>query len=182
MRVTGGEFKGRPLKSTPGLTVRPTTDKIRQSIFNILMNDIEETEVLDLFAGSGSLGIEALSRGAKSAVFVEQGHAQTEAIKRNLKALGLPGEILHADYKSGCRKLSEENRQFDMIFADPPYEKYSPDDVAKAVLQYNLLRIGGFLILEHKSGGKVNDSRFTLLKRKKYGQTEVTFYVREEQG
>jgi len=180
MRVTGGEFKGRPLKSTPGMTARPTTDKIRQSIFNILMNDIAETDVLDLFAGSGSLGIEALSRGARSAAFVEQGHSQAEAIKRNLKSLGLPRDIIQADYKSGCRKLSEQERQFDIILADPPYEKFSPDDIAKVVLQYNLLRIGGFLILEHKSGGKVNNEHFTLLKRKKYGQTEVTFYVRAE--
>ncbi len=179
MRVTGGEFKGRPLKTTPGLAARPTTDKVRQSIFNILMNDIEGTTVLDLFAGSGALGIEALSRGAKEAVFIEQGHAQAEAIKQNLVSLDLPKNIIKADYKGGCRKLAEEGKQFDIVFADPPYEKVPPDDVAKAVMQYNLLRIGGFLILEHKTGGEVKSDCFILLKRKKYGQTEVTFYVRE---
>lgn len=180
MRVTGGELKGRPLKSPPGLAARPTTDKVRQSIFNILMNDIEETEVLDLFAGSGALGIEALSRGAKSAFFIEQGHAQAETIKHNLRALDLPKNLVKSDFKTGCHKLSDEGMQFDIIFADPPYEKYEPALVAEVVLQYNLLRDGGFLILEHKRGAEVKEEQLVLLKRKKYGQTEVTFYVRRE--
>ena len=180
MRVAGGQFKGRKLKTVSGLFTRPTTDKIRQSIFNILMNDIEDKDVLDLFAGSGALGIEALSRGADSATFVENGHRQVEILKGNLVSLELPKSIVKLDYKSACQKLHDENRQFDLIFADPPYEKYLPDQIAETVHQYNLLRQNGFLILEHKTGEQVKDDRFVLIKARKFGQTEVTFYVRKE--
>lgn len=177
MRVTGGKYGGRPLNAAAGLVSRPTTDKIRQSIFNILMNDIENTEVLDIFAGSGALGIEAISRGAVSAIFIEQGFAQTEAIKANLSSLELSSRLIISDFKAAGRLLHEEEKRFDLIFADPPYDKFSPDDVAEVVAQYNLLRPDGFLIIEHKFGVEVTNNRFKLLKRKKFGQTEVTFYA-----
>lgn len=165
------------MRTTPGLKARPTTDKIRQSIFNILMNDIESRETLDLFAGSGALGIEALSRGAASAVFVESGHQQARAIKTNLKELDLKADVLEADYKAAARLLAESNIAFDIIFADPPYERYSPADVAETVLRYNLLRPGGLFIIEHKTGGMIPEGRLNLLKRRRFGQTEVSFYV-----
>lgn len=180
MRVTGGLYKGRLLKAASGLISRPTTDKVRQSIFNILMNDIEDQECLDLFAGSGALGIEAISRGAASAIFIESGHHQADAIKANLKSLDLKSRLIKTDYKSGCRLLADEGLQFDLIFADPPYGKFSPDDVAEAVGHYNLLRVNGFLIIEHKYGVELTDDRFYLLKRRKFGQTEVSFYARKK--
>ncbi len=177
MKVTGGIYKGRFLKAATGLVSRPTTDKIRQSIFNILMNDIEDQEVLDIFAGSGALGIEAISRGAVSAIFVEQGFHQADAIKANLKSLGLSSRLIRSDFRAACRLLNEEGKQFDLIFADPPYDKFNPDNVAEVVAQYNLLRQDGFLIIEHKFGVEITDNRFKLLKRRKFGQTEVTFYA-----
>jgi 16S rRNA (guanine(966)-N(2))-methyltransferase RsmD len=177
MRVTGGIYRGRLLKAASGIVSRPTTDKIRQSIFNILMNDIEEKETLDIFAGSGALGIEAISRGATSAIFIENGFHQSNAIKANLKSLGISSRLIKSDFRAACRILNEEGRQFDLIFADPPYEKFQPNDVAETVAQYNLLRGDGFLIIEHKFGVEVTDSRFQLLKRRKFGQTEVTFYA-----
>jgi len=177
MRVTGGIYGGRPLKTATGLVSRPTTDKIRQSIFNILMNDIENKEILDIFAGSGALGIEAISRGAASAIFIEQGFDQANAIKGNLKSLELTSRLIESDFIAAGHLLQDEGKQFDLIFADPPYDKYEPDDVAEVVAQYNLLRPGGFLIIEHKFGVEVTDNRFCLLKRRKFGQTEVTFYA-----
>ncbi len=180
MRVTGGIFKGRLLKTTPGMAARPTTDKVRQSIFNILMNDIEDKTVLDIFAGSGSLGIEAISRGAQSAVFVEIAHQQSAAIRFNLKSLDLREELIEADYLKAARQLALEGRRFDIIFADPPYDKITPAEVINAVLEYNLLAPQGFLIIEHKSGIDFSDDRMTLLKNRKFGQTEVTFYASKE--
>jgi len=177
MRVTGGIYRGRLLKTASGLVSRPTTDKIRQSIFNILMNDIENKDVLDIFAGSGALGIEAISRGAGLSVFIEQGFHQANAIKANLKSLRLSSRLIKSDFRAACRLLNEEGKRFDLIFADPPYEKFSPDDVAGVVAQYNLLRPNGFLIIEHKFGVEITDNRFKLLKRRKFGQTEVTFYA-----
>jgi len=180
MRVTGGKFRGRPLKAARGLISRPTTDKIRQSVFNILMNDIENRDVLDIFAGSGALGIEAVSRGAARAVLIESGHQQAEAIKSNIKSLGLDMRLIKSDFKAACRLLNEEEERFDIIFADPPYEKYTPTDIADVVMQYNLLRDEGLLIIEHKSGALLESDSLILLKRRKFGQTEVSFYARKK--
>jgi len=177
MRVTGGELKGRKLKNTPGLISRPTTDKTRQSIFNTLMHDILNTDILDLFAGSGALGIEALSRGAKSAVFVENGRQQAAVIRDNLEALGLKGELLNIEFKTACARLAESNRKFDIIFADPPYSDFSPADIIDTVTQYNLLADTGFLIIEHRAGQEKKSGRMMLIKERKFGQTEVSFYV-----
>ncbi len=177
MRITSGIYKGRHLKTTPGLIARPTTDKIRQAICNILMNDLEGKSVLDLFAGSGALGIEAISRGANSAVFVEIGHRQADMIRSNLRMLDLSQLVLELDYQRGCRLLFERGRRFDIIFADPPYNKFTPGDVIEAVLQYNLLEPEGFLIIEHNAGANISSDRMTILINRKFGQTEVTFYA-----
>ena len=180
MRITGGIYRGRLLKSTPGLEARPTTDKVRQAIFNILMNDIENKRVLDIFAGSGALGIEALSHGAQSAVFIEIAHQQAEAIRRNLKGLELDEELIQADYVKACRHLSECGEQYDLIFADPPYDRFAPQEIIQTVLQYNLLAPDGFLIIEHRSGAATESDRMIILKNRKFGQTEVTFYAHKE--
>jgi 16S rRNA (guanine(966)-N(2))-methyltransferase RsmD len=177
MRVTGGSLRGRKLKTTPGLDSRPTTDKVRQAIFNILMHDILDADILDLFAGSGALGIEALSRGANSAVFVEKGRAQVAVIKDNLESLDLKAELINTDFKTACGRLSESGRKFDIIFADPPYADFTPPDIIDAVLQYNLLADSGFLIIEHRAGKKNKDGRMKLIKERKFGQTEVSIYV-----
>jgi 16S rRNA (guanine(966)-N(2))-methyltransferase RsmD len=179
MRVTGGKFRGRRLKTATGLVSRPTTDKVRQSIFNILMNDISDKEVLDIFAGSGALGIEAVSRGAKKATFIEAGIKQVQVISDNLVSLDLPEDIIRSDFRSACRMLYDRKRQFGIIFADPPYEKFTPSDVAEAVIQYNLLSFKGFLIIEHKFGLTLENEGLVLIKQKKYGQTGVTIYVRK---
>jgi len=177
MRITGGIFKGRRLKTTPGLVTRPTTDKIRQAIFNILMSDIDGKTALDLFAGSGALGIEAISRGAESAVFVEIGHRQAETIRGNLRTLDLNQQVVELDYHKACRTLSEREKQFDIIFADPPYNKFMPKDVITAVVQYNLLAPEGFLIIEHNAGVDIMNNYMVILLNRKFGQTEVTFYA-----
>jgi 16S rRNA (guanine966-N2)-methyltransferase len=181
MRVTGGIYKGRIIKTIPGLSTRPTTDKIRQSIFNILMNDIVDTSVLDIFAGSGALGIEALSRGAGAVIFIESGHKQVEIIRGNLKMLDLKAEIMESDYSEVCCNLQKIGKKFNLIFADPPYEKIKPPEVIKTILQYNLLKDDGLFIIEHKSGQIAKSDRVDLLKKRKFGQTEVSFYVKKRE-
>jgi 16S rRNA (guanine966-N2)-methyltransferase len=180
MRITGGIYKGRHLKSTPGFIARPTTDKIRQAIFNILMNDIESKTVLDLFAGSGALGIEAISRGAELSTFIEIGHRQAETVRNNLKGLDLDQIVLEVDFQKGCRLLSERGRKFDLIFADPPYNKFSPKEVINAIKEYNLLALDGFLIIEHNAGIDLNSDCMDILINRKFGQTEVTFYANKK--
>ncbi len=179
MRVTGGLYKGRMLKTMPGIRTRPTTDKIRQSIFNILMHDIDGKSVLDLFAGSGALGIEAVSRGSESAVFVESGNTQVSIIKENLDSLGLDAEIIDSDYIVACQILSEGGRKFDIIFADPPYGEIVPLQVLRTICQYGLLSSGGLFIIEHKFGQPVETELLKLIKQRKFGQTEVSFFIRK---
>ncbi|UCD18648.1 MAG: 16S rRNA (guanine(966)-N(2))-methyltransferase RsmD [Candidatus Zixiibacteriota bacterium] len=180
MRVTGGRYRGRLLKTSPGLQARPTADKTRQAIFNILMKDVENKMVLDLFAGSGSLGIEALSRGAESALFVESGRPQVHVIRENLTMLGLDAEVIERDCRSACRYLAKVGRKFDLIFADPPYREYAPLQIVDLVTHYDLLAPGGFLIIEHKSRQETATEKMAVLKQRRFGQTEVTFYGSKE--
>jgi 16S rRNA (guanine966-N2)-methyltransferase len=179
MRISGGVFRGRIIKTTPGLKVRPTADKVRQANFNIMKDEIEGAVVLDLFAGSGALGIEALSRGASRAVFVESDRVQAGLIRKNLAFLEIKGEIITNDYQAAGRRLSGEGAEFDLILADPPYHKIMPSAVLEMVERYGLLRPGGLLIIEHKKIQATESGRLKLLKRSKFGQTEVSFYVQE---
>jgi 16S rRNA (guanine966-N2)-methyltransferase len=114
MRVVAGEFKGRTLQAPRGSAVRPTSDKVRGAIFNVL-HDVDGAHVLDLFAGTGALGIEALSRGAADAVFVD---TDTAAVERNLAAIGVDSPVLRCD---ALRWLADAGGTFDLVFADPPY-------------------------------------------------------------
>ena len=180
MRVTGGIFRGRKLLTVPGRLTRPTADKVREAIFNILVHDTEGARVLDIFAGSGALGIESMSRGAGSVVFVESGRDQGQTIKHNLDSLKLDGPVLVMDYREACRHLAGKHREFDLIFADPPYDEVTPLEIVETILQYGLLSPGGLLIIEHKRGQVTETGRMVLLKKRKFGQTEVSFYARKQ--
>ena len=120
MRVIAGAYKGRALKTPAGRETRPTSDRVREALFSIL-GDVEGLRVLDLFAGSGALGIEALSRGASEAVFVEQSRRAAEAIRANLRAVGDPPAEVRAESVSGYLGRAGAERTFDLVFADPPY-------------------------------------------------------------
>ena len=118
MRVVAGEFKGRRLVAPRGRRTRPTADRVREALFSML-GDVSGARVLDLYAGSGALGIEALSRGADSAVFVERDRAALAALARNLEATGAPGEVRRQDV---ARFLARQEGTFDLVFCDPPYD------------------------------------------------------------
>lgn len=121
MRVISGSRRGHTIEAPPGRGTRPTSDRVRENIFNIL-GPIEDADVLDLYAGSGAMGIEALSRGAASAVFVERDQAAVRAIERNLDRLRLRGTVLRQD---AIAVLAAEKRKYDLVFVDPPYEMYA---------------------------------------------------------
>jgi 16S rRNA (guanine966-N2)-methyltransferase len=122
MRVTGGELGGRRLAAPP-TGVRPTADRVREALFARLSN-LDGARVLDLYAGTGALGIEALSRGARHVVFVDRSHASARAIQRNLDALGLNerARVVRSDVRGALRRLAGERLRFDLVLADPPYE------------------------------------------------------------
>jgi 16S rRNA (guanine(966)-N(2))-methyltransferase RsmD len=121
MRVIAGEWRGRPLKAPPGAATRPTSDRVREALFSILASRILGARVLDLFAGSGALGIEALSRGADSATFVDDAPAAIRAIEANLQAVGAPATVRRSDVLRFLTSARRGAAQYDLVFLDPPY-------------------------------------------------------------
>jgi 16S rRNA (guanine966-N2)-methyltransferase len=121
MRVIAGTYKGRRLQAPPGLDTRPTSDRIREALFSILGPRVEHARVLDLFAGSGALGIEALSRGARAATFVDSAASAIRAVGSNLGAVGAEAEVVRAEARRFLGGASRSARQYDLVFLDPPY-------------------------------------------------------------
>jgi 16S rRNA (guanine966-N2)-methyltransferase len=120
VRVVGGRLGGRPLVAPRGRATRPTPERVREAVFSVL-SPVDGLRVLDLFAGSGALGIEALSRGAASATLVDSSHAATDAIRRNLEALSVDAELRRQTVASFLRQARQAGRQYDLVFLDPPY-------------------------------------------------------------
>ena len=178
MRVVAGTARGIPLMS-PNTNLRPTMEVVKNAIFNSLLEVIPGAPVLDLFAGSGGLGIEALSRGAESCIFVEENKKAVDAIRKNLEKTKLSGgTIFTADVIAWLAK-SAPVAKFHVIFADPPYAKYpgerdfTPELLGSEGLRKALVP-GGLFILEHLPGATLPlDGRWECLRQKRYGATEV---------
>ena len=179
MRVISGTAGGRQLKSLPGDAVRPTADHVKEALFNILQFDLEGRRVLDLFGGTGQLGIEALSRGAREAVFTDQSKNSVSLIRENLKRCGMKAPVLQTD------ALSYLNRgeKFDIIFIDPPYDAglYAP--VLERINAVDNLNEGGIIICETRAGTELPDLQppYRLLRRRRYGSVELTYYGRSSE-
>lgn len=179
MRVVAGSAGGLKL-DVPKTDLRPTMDMVRGAIFSSLANFIVDAAVLDLFAGTGGLGIEALSRGAASATFVDSDRRASEAIARNLERTRLQGEIHLLDIFSYLDRLAPADH-FDLILADPPYAKsvgerdFAPELLANESL-FRALKPTGVFILEHLPGAKLPlGSNWECFRQKRYGATEVAF-------
>lgn len=177
MRVISGTAGGRRLKVPKGVT-RPSTDRLREALFSILGERVVGARVLDLFAGSGALGIEALSRGAGEAVFVDRHGGACGVIRDNLAATGLSGRVVKADVFAALRR---EAGRFDLIFADPPYATTGRDDLAARFLGRpelpGLIRDDGWVILEVEAERKApEDEGHVLLERRAYGSSAILFY------
>lgn len=176
MRIIAGKAGGLKLKSLKGRDVRPTLDRVKESMFNIIAFYLPETEVLDLFAGFGSLGLEALSRGAKSADFVEINRAHLKIIKENLNKAGLSeqAETYKQDvylYLKNCRK------KYDLIFMDPPYEKEMTAEAVKLILKNRLLKEDGLIISEKSAAENTEEFEgLSIIKNKSYGNSLLTIY------
>ena len=146
MRVITGSARGRRLKTPEGMDIRPTTDNVKESVFNILQFDIEGRRVLDLFAGTGQLGIECLSRGAREVVFIDQSRDAVKIIKENLKTCGFSAPVLQQDalaYLNGCGK-------FDLILVDPPYDAGLYETVLDKINSFDILSDGGIILCESR--------------------------------
>ncbi len=178
MRVIGGTAKGhRLLGPTRGQQLRPVLDQVKEAIFNILF-DVSGLDVLDCFAGTGAMGIEALSRGAARALFVDIDHRAIRLIRTNLTRCRLfdQGELRCASTINALRRLAQEKRTFDLIFVDPPYEKGLLSPSLAAISAANSLRPKGIIICEHHpKEPPLLPSQLILTDLRKYGQTHISF-------
>jgi len=177
MRITGGQARGRVINGPTGLEARPTASKIRQAFFNILYRRVPDSRFLDLFAGTGLIGLEALSRGAASLVAVEENRRLARSIEANLVRLGFEGEVICRDVRKVLSVL--EPAGFDLIFADPPYLS---DRLGLSVLisvdKHRLLSEGGIVAIEHARSARLPEQvgELSLFDHRHYGQTAVSFY------
>ena len=184
MRITGGAAKGIPLKAPGGASTRPTSDKVREALFSVLGESISDARVLDLFAGSGALGIEALSRGARYAVFVESSPAAIRTITANLETAGLSetAEIIRADFRAALRKIGKRDDSFDIVFLDPPYQAGLLEDTAGALARHNIVSLHSIIVVEHfkktRPPGSISD--IPLSRTRTYGQTCLSYYLRPD--
>jgi len=197
MRVIGGVARGRRLKAFKGLSIRPTSDKVREAIFNILP-DLSGKDILDLYAGTGAMGIEALSRGGEQCVFVDKNPTSIRVIKRNLEICGFldMATILQMDVGKALRSLGKKGRRFNIIFIDPPYEAGLMGKTLTGIEENRLILQGGIVVAESSKRfvppisppedfwGKFKQGmvwegelkRLKFVDRRVYGDTVVTLY------
>ena len=184
MRVIAGKAKRIPLRTIEGLDTRPTTDRIKETLFNMISEYLADSTFLDLFSGSGAIGIEALSRGAASAVFVEQNKKAVACIRENLKATRLEAdaEILGIEVIAALKQL-EGKKIFDYIFMDPPYGQLWEKKVLEYLSESNLLSQDGLIIVEaslQTDLSYASELGFTVIKEKVYKTNKHVFLERED--
>lgn len=172
--MISGSARGKKLECAEGLNVRPTLDRVKESVFNMIAFDIPDARVLDLFCGSGALGIEALSRGAQHAVFVDNNPVSLEFAKKNLIATRLD-EKATLTRSDSIQFLSETTQVFDIIFIDPPYKAQLYEPVIGKILERNLLAKSGQIILEYAADDSPNvpSGAFSDVREKKYGKVKI---------
>jgi 16S rRNA (guanine966-N2)-methyltransferase len=180
LRIIGGLLKGRRLAGVRG-QIRPTADRVREAIFNILDPDVNDSQVLDLFAGTGALGIEALSRGARNAVFVENQKSALHILQRNLVNCGLTqvSRVLPLPAGKGLPRLAAAGEQFSLVFLDPPYGYGIPDTILLLLAQKNLVIPDGRIIVEHSRREELAAVYQHLVRsdQRRYGATLISFYT-----
>lgn len=177
MRVITGKARGVQLKTPDGMLTRPTADRVKEALFSIINFDIPGARVLDLFGGTGQLGIEALSRGAQSAVFVDAREESCKLIKENLRRTKLEqsGRVIRSDYLAYLERCRE---QYDIIFLDPPYAEAFLENSLKRITEIDILQSNGIIVTERPLGKELpwEFDGFTRSRDYKYGKTLLTIY------
>lgn len=182
MRIISGRARGTKLFTLEGMNTRPTLDRVKESLFSIIQNHLQDAYVLDLFAGSGALGIESLSRGAKHCVFCDNKKEAIKIVEKNLeKTKFVQNATIHnSDYSFCLKKAKDENKIFDLIFLDPPYESNLIYLAIKDIIQLKLLNEDGIIIAETDIGEKIIDDlkelNINIVNIKKYGRAKLLFF------
>lgn len=186
MRVISGSAKGRTLKAVPGMGTRPTTDKVKEAVFSMIGPYFEGGQVLDLFAGTGGLSIEALSRGMEHAVLTDVDKKAIDTIRQNLQITGLAdrAEIYRNDAVRAIKALIKKEAKFDLVFLDPPYKLKVIEDLLEQLLQGELLADEAVVVVEHDAEDRYETSIGTLkwVRRAEYGDTAITIYCNRIHG
>jgi len=186
MRVVSGTCKGRPLKAVPGNTTRPTTDKVKEALFNMIGPYFDGGIGLDLFAGSGGLGIEGLSRGLEKVIFIDRESRAIQVIQENIKACKFEGqsEVYRNDAERALKALIKRDLTFDYIFLDPPYKKQQLVSLMDKMEKQDLVKPDGVIVCEHSFDVELPQTvgRFNQIKYEKYGIIAVTIYLNSRES
>ena len=178
MRIIAGSRKGHTIQAPRGLETRPTSDRVRENVFNIVAPWVEGARVLDLYAGSGAMGLEALSRGARSAVFVESDREAARAIERNLEKLRLTGAtVVRLEASTGLAQEAAAGRKYDLVLADPPYAMNDYETLARYLPR--VLADDGLLVFESAARMEPDLPGLEVRTSRKYGSTRVTVFEHE---
>ena len=179
MRVISGKVRGLKLDTPKNEDVRPTTDRVKESLFNIINPYIIDSNVLDLFAGSGQLGIETISNGAKLCYFVDNNGEVIKVLRDNIKTLDISGysKIILSDWKKMLNEFGKNKQKFDLIFVDPPYDYDVYEKVINKVNELDLLKDNGLLILEYANNKFLDEyDKLIAIKEKKYGYKFIKIF------
>jgi 16S rRNA (guanine(966)-N(2))-methyltransferase RsmD len=179
MRIISGKAKGKKLYSPKGKGIRPTADRVKESVFNVLGERWQGIRVLDLFSGTGSLGLEAISRGAEQVVFVEKSKNALNVLRKNISLCGFDSHavVMAMSVSRSLSLIGRKGESFQVIFADPPYRRGWVEKTVEEILGHGILSEDGMVVIEHapsESPGTGN-GRVVILKQKKYGDTAISF-------
>lgn len=186
MRVISGIARGTKLNSIDSLDTRPTLDRVKESLFNIINSKIKDSIVLDLFAGSGAIGIEFISRGCKKAYFCEKSHIATKMIYKNLEKTRFldKSELMEQDYLKCLNQLNEKNVKLDIVFLDPPYKDNIAVKAVKNIIKFDLLKQNGIIIIEtdekERELKELENLEIEVYDLRKYGRVNLIFLSRKE--
>lgn len=178
MRVITGSARGRKLREPTGMDIRPTADQVKESVFNIIQGDVEGRVCLDLFSGTGQMGIEALSRGAEKCVFVDQDRAAVALTKKNLELTGFRAEVCQAD----ALRFLESREKYDLIFIDPPYRSGLYEKVLSRIKDFDKLHTGGIMVVESSADVEPDSpgAPYVKLRSYRYGKVRITTFTKRE--
>ena len=187
MRIVAGKFKGRRLKTLKGLEVRPTADRVKESLFRIFGEQVVDADFLDLCAGTGSIGLEALSQGAKSTTFIDSNYHCIRIIESNLEMCGFDRKhpkvrLIHLDARKALARLGKRKAKFDLIYFDPPYASKIYESCLRQIAEAKLLSPVGVIVVEHRKIQEVDWTESLILdelvlnRQERYGDTMLSFY------
>jgi len=179
LRVISGKLKGKKLSATKGLSLRPTSDRVKEAIFDILQDQVQGQKVLDLFAGTGALGIEAISRGAQKAIFIEKNPPSLKALRKNIEDchLGQQVEILAREAREGIKILEGRRESFALVFLDPPYGKGLAEKTLASLSQSSIVAPEALIITEHATTEEIRPTPpLQVIDERKYGRTKISIF------